>query len=423
MAYIELLLFKGSKGYDITDLVQQIKWGGRKGSSSRYLEATLLDDENLPNARADIDVEEGHQCIFKYGGEELFQGIIMRQGQTDKKALSFKAYDNGIYLANNKDTFTYSDKTATFIFKDICQRFGIPFSSAVETSYRIPELVKPKTTAFDALCYALSQEFKNTGQRHYVDSKKGSLRLLKRQEHVLQWVMEIGKNITSYNSQVSIEKVKTRIKLLSDEGTVLAEKKNTALEAKIGIMQEVEKADETLNSAQLEALATSMLKEVSASERSLKLNCLGQTQVISGVGIYTIIPALDIKKTFYVDADVHIFKGNHHTMELTLNHADDYEFAASAKEEKSSSKSSGKNLNVTSYKGRKVGDTVNFAGGNQYHTPNSNTVVGDKRNAGAAKITQIQADSKHPFHIVGGKYNELGGNCNVYGWVDESAIS
>lgn len=420
MANTELLLFKGSKGHDITDLVEQIKWGGRKGSSSRYLEATLLDDENLTDARADIDVEDGRHCIFNYDGEELFRGIIMRRGQTNKKTLSFKAYDNGIYLANNKDTFTYSDKTASFIFKDICNRFGIPFSSVAETSHRIPELVKAKTTAFDALCDALSQEFKNTGQRYYVDSKKDSLRLLKRQEHVLKWVLEVGQNITSYNSTVSIEKVRTRIKLLSDEGKVLAEKKDTALEAKIGIMQDVQEPDETLNDAQLQALVNTLLGEVSAAERSLKVSALGQTQAISGVGIFTTIPALGIKKTFYVDEDVHIFKGNYHSMQLTLNHADDYEFAASAQEKKSSDSNGNKKK---SYLGRKVGDTVNFAGGNQYHTPNSTTATGGIKDAGAAKITQISADAKHPFHVVGGKYNELGGECNVYGWVDASAIS
>ena len=230
MAKISLILVKGMQGYDISDLVIQIKWSGRKGSSSRTLEATLLDDDKHDNARAGLDVEKGHQCIFSYNGVELFRGIVMRQGQTQKKQLTFKAYDNGIYLANNKDTFCYSNKTAADIFKDICTRFGLPYSEVAKTTYKVPELTKPKTTAFDAIADALSQDFNATGIRHYIDSQKGSLRLITRRENIMQWVIEVGQNLISYNSTVSIEKVKTRIKLLSDEGTVLAEKKNATLE-------------------------------------------------------------------------------------------------------------------------------------------------------------------------------------------------
>lgn len=417
---ISLILIKGTQGYDISDLVIQIKWSGRKGSSSRKLEATLIDDDAYDNARAGIDVEKGHQCIFSFDGEELFRGIIMSQGQTQKKQLTFKAYDNGIYLANNKDTFTYTNKTATEIFKDICTRFGLPYSSVAQTTYKVPELAKPKTTAFDAICDALSQDYRSTGIRHYIDSQKGSLRLLTRRENILQWVLEVGQNIISYNSNVSIEKVKTRIKLLSDEGTVLAEKKNTTLEKAIGIMQDIDEPDETLNSAQLQELVSSMLDESSTSERTLKLTVLGLPDVISGLGVYVIIPALDISRTFYVDEDSHTFKDNHHTMSLTLNHADDVEYLTSSKNRSGASSNSGSSGSggSSSSGGYKVGDTVYFNGGYQYITATSFSPTGGTRKAGYAKITRISEGKKHPYYLVGGAYNDLNGDSNVYGWVD-----
>ncbi|MBQ8331144.1 MAG: hypothetical protein IJX94_01425 [Clostridia bacterium] len=422
---IELILFKGTQGYDISDLVIQIKWAGRKGSSSRTVEATLLDDEARASSRAGINVEEGQQIIFSLDGQELHQGIIMSQKHTEKKQLTFKAYDNGIYLANNKDTFVYSNKSASHIFRDICKRFGLPTSTVTETVYKIPELVKPKTTAFDALCDALSQTFRAKGHRYYIDSKKGKLRLLKRKENILQWVLEIGQNIISYNSTVSIEKVKTRIKLLSDEGTVLAEKKDTELEKKIGIMQDVDEPDETLNSAQLDELVAAMLDESKQPERSLKLTTLGIPDVVSGVGVVVIIPALGISKTFYVDEDTHIFKDNYHTMSLTLNYAFDAEDAFTQKEK---SKSTGSGSGSTdskgdSYGGFSVGDTVYFNGGDQYATSGSYSPVGSKRTAGPAKITRIAKDAKHPYHLVGGKYNSLGGDCNAYGWFDAGTFT
>lgn len=408
---VNLIVIKGSQGYDVTDLVQQVKWSGRKGSSSRYIEVSMLDDEDRAD-RANIDVEKGHQCIFSYNGAELFRGIIMRLQQTGRKQLTFKAYDNGIYLANNKDTFNYSNKTLSEIFKDVCSRFGMPYSECTDTNYRIPELTKPKTTAFDALCDAMSQTYAASGQRYYIDSQKGSLRLLRRRENVMQWVIEPNSNLISYTNSISIEKVRTRVKLLSDEGTVLAEKSNPTLEKAIGVMQDIDNPDETLNSAQLQTLVSSMLAEKSAPERSLKVDALGIPEVIAGLGVFVVIPSLNISKTYYVDEDTHIFKDNYHKMSLTLNLANDSEYD---KSKNSTAQQSG-----GSYK---VGDVVNFNGGNHYISSVSSSPVGGTRKGGKAKITYTAPGAKHPYHLVGGAYNNLGGSCNVYGWVDSGSFS
>lgn len=321
---ISLVLFKGGNGYDITEICSEVKWSGRKGSSSRSIDVTLLDDEERD--RAGINVTEGHQCVFSYDGKELFRGIIMQAKQTHKKTMTFKAYDNGIYLANNKDTFEYSNKTVEQIFKDVCRRFGIPYSTASSSNFRIPELTKPKTTAWDVLCDAMSQVYSSTGVRHYIDSEKGSLRLQRRADNVKQWVIETGANIISYTNTVSIEKVKTRIKAVSSEGETVAEKKNTTLEKKIGIMQDIIQPDEDLNSGQLNRLVSGTLKEKSTPTRTLKIEALGIPDVISGIGVYAIIPALGIKATYYVDEDSHTFSDNYHKMTVTLNLANDAEY-------------------------------------------------------------------------------------------------
>lgn len=415
---INLVLIKGSKGYDISELVSEIKWSGRKGSSSRSIDVTLLDDED--RSRAGIEVEKGHQCIFCYDGKELFRGIIMQTKQTHKKTMTFKAYDNGIYLANNKDTFEYSNKTVEQIFKDICKRFGIPYSKASSSNFKIPELTKSKTTAWDALCDAMSQVYSSTGVRHYIDSDKGSMRLQKRQDNIKQWVIETGANIISYTNTVSIEKVKTRIKAVSSEGKVVAEKKNTSLEKSIGIMQDIIQPDEELNKGQLNNLVAGTLKEKSTPERTLKIEALGITDVISGIGVYAIIPTLGIKTTYYVDEDSHTFSDNYHKMTVTLNLANDAEYDrdwTKTQRGGSSGGSSGGNGNY------KVGDVVNFKGGYHYVSSDAKSATGGKRSAGKAKITYINKGAKHPYHLVGGAYNNLDGNCNVYGWVDSDTFS
>lgn len=402
---MSLIILKGGQGYDVTQLVEQVKWRGRKGSSSRTLNVKLIDDDGYKHARSEIDVEQGHQCIFNYNGQELFRGIIMTQTQTNRKALSFTAYDNGIYLANNKDTFTYENKTASDVFRDCCTRFGLPMGEVANCTYKIPELTKSKTTAFDAIADALSLDFDATGIRHYVASEKGKLKLLTRRENILQWVIEVGENLSTYTYTRSIENIKTRVKMVSKEGTTLAEKSNAALEKKIGVFQEIEKPDESLTTAQINDLIASMLDEKSTPERTLDVEAMGIAEVISGIGVYIIIPELGLSRTFYVDSDTHTFKDNMHTMSLKLNYANDLE-----KKGKSSTDAGGKEY--------KVGDVVQFNGGYHYVSSMAGSPTGSKCAAGPAKITLIAKGAKHPYHLI-----HTDSSTRVYGWVDDGAFS
>lgn len=406
-----LVLKKGGQYYDITQLVEQVKWRGRKGSSSRTLAVQMIDDDGYQHARSGIDVEQGHQCLFYYNGTELFRGILMSQTQNNKKKLSFTAYDNGIYLANNKDTFTYENKTASEVFRDVCSRFGLPMGEVSECSYRIPELTKSKTTGFDAIADALSLDFDATGIRHFITSTKGKLNLLTRRENILQWVIETGQNLISYTYTRSIEDIKTRIKMISKEGTAIAERSNPMLEGKIGIFQEIEKPDESLSTAQVNDLVASMLEEKSTPERTLNMDAVGIPEVISGMGIYIIIPELGISRTFYVDEDTHTFQDNLHTMTLKLNYANDL-----SKPKKGigvgGGDSGGGNKNYG------IGDIVQFQGGYHYVSSAAGNPTGSKCAAGPAKITLVANGAKHPWHLI-----HTDGSTRVYGWVDEGTFS
>lgn len=403
---MSLIIIKGEQGYDVTQLVEQVSWKGRKGSSSRTLTVTLIDDDGYKHARSEIDVEQGHQCIFSYDGTELFRGIIMSQTQTNKKKLQFTAYDNGIYLANNKDTFVYENKTASDVFRDCCTRFGLPMGEVASCSYKIPELTKSKTTAFDAIADALSLDFDATGIRHYISSSKGKLNLLTRRENIMQWVIEVGQNITTYSYTRSIEDIKTRVKMVSKEGTTIAEKSNAALEKKIGVFQEIDQPDESLTTAQVNDLIASILEEKSTPERTLSVEALGIAEVISGIGVYIIIPELGISRTFYVDEDTHTFADNKHTMTLKLTYANDL-----AKEEKGSAEASDS-------KDYQVGDVVQFCGGYHYVSSTASNPTGSKCAAGPAKITLIAKGAKHPWHLI-----HTDSSTRVYGWVDDGSFS
>lgn len=321
MARIQLLVVKDKKTIDMTNLVKSVRWSGRKGSSARTITVAMIDDDGYRHARSGIDVADGNQCVFLVDGKERFRGILMNQNQGDNKQLKFKAYDNGIYLANNKDTFVYKNKTADQVFSDVCSRFGIPTGEVAKCSYKIPEFTKSKTTGQDAVLDALSLDYKATGTRHFISSDKGKLSLFQRKDQVISFVVDGDANLYGYSYTKSIESIKTRVKMISKEGTTLAEKSNSSLEQKIGIFQEIQQPDESLTKAQVKDLVGSVLDTLDDPEETLTLNILGDPDVISGKAILVKIPHLDISRAYYVDSDDHTFEDNMHAMSLTLTTA------------------------------------------------------------------------------------------------------
>lgn len=249
--------------------------------------------------------------------------MFVREEQSGGKTMAVRAYDNGIYLARNKDTFNYSNKKASEIFTDICARFEIPVGEAADTIFRIPELPKPKSSAWDVITDALSQTFKSTGIRYYVMSKGGRLNLIERRRNILQWVIETGRNLESYNRTKSIERINTRIKLISREGSVLAQARSAELEKKIGVFQDVVRIRDDMNSGQLTELVNTTLAENNKATQSLTVKVRGLADVITGVGVFVIIEPLGVSRTYYVEEDVHIFKDRDHDMKLTLSLAGD----------------------------------------------------------------------------------------------------
>lgn len=323
---MSLLVVKGDTTYDMTSLVESVTWSGSKSSAPRSVDINMLDSDVVGHDRPDIEVEKGNQCAFYWDGKERFRGIIMRLSQTHKRMATIKAYDNAIYLANNSDTFVYKNKTGTQIFTDICSRFGLEYT-AVDTDYKISKLTMPNTTCIDAIWSALAKTYRATGKRFYVLSQEGKLNLISRADNLVQWVLEEGANITSFTRDVSIEEVKTRVKIFSDANKVVAEAKDEAIEAYIGVLQHAEGAKDKLKKAKLKEMAKTLLDEMKNASESFTIEGLGTPEVYSGVAIWVNVPYLGITKTYYVDEDKHTFKGESHTMSLTLNAVADVEGA------------------------------------------------------------------------------------------------
>jgi len=319
---IVFVVAKGNNVYDMSQLVESITWSGAKSSMPRTLEVTMLDSDRKGHARPDINIEAGQQCLFLYNGKELFRGILFGSSQSVSRSATYKAYDAGIYLAKNMDTFVFKKKTATQIFQAICKRFGLDHTE-VSTGYTINDLTMQNVTAADAIWKALSKTFKAKGKRYYVYCEKGVLKLIARADNMVQIVIEEGANTIDFTREISLENTYTRVKLYSDENKVLASAKDTKIEAKIGVMQYTEQGDSEKSSASLQSKAKNLLAIKKKTEETLEVEMIGDATIHSGVAVYVNLPYLGIKKTYYVDEDEHTFTNGMHTMRLKLNAANE----------------------------------------------------------------------------------------------------
>lgn len=321
---IGLSIIQNDKTFDISQLVNEITWSGRKGAAGRKLSAVLLDDPEYE--RAGIDVEQGCRCIFSWNKKELFRGIVMRQSGSYSKTMPILAYDNLIYFANNDDTFTYSDCTASYIFLDLCKRYQVAYdkSNVADTGYIIPSISQEVSTPFDILLKALSNTYSATGNRFYPGSEKGLLYLLKRKEQLLQWVIEVGINLINYDYTKSIEEIATRIKMVNEDGSVVAEAVDSALEKKVGIFGKVIRQDKDMNTGKLTEITKNELKLKSKSSETLNVTGTGVETAITGKAVFIKIPHLSIKNSYYIDEDTHTFRGEYHEMSLSLNKTLDF---------------------------------------------------------------------------------------------------
>lgn len=321
MERLQLLVGKGNTFQDCSELISKVTFSGRKGAAPRSVEAVLLDSEGYSQGRAEIDCSEGKLCVLSLKNKELFRGLIMTDTAGSTRKLTFKAYDNCIYLTNNTDSFSYKKKRADQIFKDCLKKLGLPAGTVVNTGYVIPELIKPRTTFWDVIEDALSQTYRSTGKRYYVSSAKGKISLKRRIASEQAVVFEPAANIETYERTRSIENTRTRLKLTTSKGKVKKQYTDTALEKKIGMFQEVQSVDNDVTATELNRQVKVFKAEKSVVSQSLKITGPGDISLVSGGCVYVKIPHLDTERVMYIDEDTHTFENGSHKMTLKLNYA------------------------------------------------------------------------------------------------------
>lgn len=314
MAY-ELLIQHGKTLYypPVVDGVT-IEWE-RQGQPGK-LSFSVVKTENL-------SFEEGDPCRFSVDGKPLFYGFVFEKARSGSNPENIKVavYDQ-LYYLKNKDTYVYSNKTATEVVKMIAEDFGLNLGTLDDTGYKIENRIEENATLFDIIQNALDATTKAKTEMYVLYDQAGKLMLSNIGNMKLGLVInEETSGDYDYKSSIT-QNTYNRIKLAledSDAGKrlIYISQDSTNIN-KWGVLQYYEKLNDATNA---KTMADAMLKLYNTKTRTLSIkNALGDVRVRAGTMLVVMLGLGDINLSNYllVEQVKHTFSNGQHLMELKL---------------------------------------------------------------------------------------------------------
>lgn len=311
----ELLIQHGKTLYypPVVDGVT-IEWE-RQGQPGK-LSFSVVRTENL-------SFEEGDPCRFSVDGKPLFYGFVFEKSRSGSNPKNIKVvvYDQ-LYYLKNKDTYVYSNKTATEVVKMIAEDFGLRLGTLDNTGYKIESRTEENATLFDIIQNALDATTKAKTEMYVLYDQAGKLMLTNIGNMKLGLVInEDTAGDYDYKSSIT-QNTYNRIKLAledSDAGKrlIYISQDSTNIN-KWGVLQYYEKLNDATNA---KTMADALLKLYNAKTRSLSIkNALGDVRVRAGTMLVVMLGLGDINLSNYllVEQVKHSFNNGQHLMELKL---------------------------------------------------------------------------------------------------------
>ena len=311
----ELLIQHGKTLYypPVVDGVT-IEWE-RQGQPGK-LSFSVVKTENL-------SFEEGDPCRFSVDGKPLFYGFVFEKSRSGSNSQNIKVtvYDQLFYL-KNKDTYVYSNKTATEVVKMIAEDFGLRLGTLDDTGYKIESRTEENAALFDIIQNALDATTKAKTEMYVLYDQAGKLMLTNIGNMKLGLVInEETAGDYDYKSSIT-QNTYNRIKLAledSDAGKrlIYISQDSTNIN-KWGVLQYYEKLNDATNA---KTMADALLKLYNTKTRTLSIkNALGDVRVRAGTMLVVMLGLGDINLSNYllVEQVKHSFNNGQHLMELKL---------------------------------------------------------------------------------------------------------
>lgn len=317
---IELLIDnKNGSVWDVGQIVTDITWKTTRQAKPASLNITFVND-GLAQSKA-FEVNNGDIVRFRKDGLDLFYGYVFSKEWGADAQVKLMAYDQLRYLSN-KDTYRFTNTRVEDIIRKISKDYQLKVGQLANTGHTIPALLEADTKLIDMICKALDATLMATKQYYMFYDQFGALTLNNINEMLLNLAVGEDSLMTDFTYKASIDnETYNRIKVVRDnketgKRDVYIHKDGKSI-AKWGLLQLYEVADENMNPAQLNQLASNLLALKNREEQSLSIDAIGDVRVRAGHTIYVNLPSEGLKP-YLIDECSHSFSGGAHTMSLKM---------------------------------------------------------------------------------------------------------
>ncbi|EGT4837430.1 NlpC/P60 family protein [Clostridioides difficile] len=293
----------------------------RRGTPSK-LEFTIVMDDILQFC-------EGNSVRLYYKGVGIFYGYIFQKKRDKENHIKIVAYDQLRYF-KNKDTYVYSNKTASELVKMLAKDFNLKYNVIEDTKYKISRVEENKTL-FDMVLTALDDTLREKKEMYVLYDDFGRLTLKNVASMKLDTVMnnDVIEDF-DYNSSIDSDTY-TKIKLVRDneetgKRDVYIAQDSTHMRS-WGILQMFDTVDKNMSEAEIKQKCDILLKLYNKKTKSLSLkNVLGDIRVRAGclVPVFLDLGDIELQNYMLVEKVKHTFENNSHFMDLTLVDGDEF---------------------------------------------------------------------------------------------------
>lgn len=306
--------------WDMTRLVPQFGWKTSRAGKPGSLDMTVV----LPPEwqSSDFGIGCGDVIRIRMDGKDFFHGYVFSIDSSDEREYRLTVYDQIRYLLE-EDSYFATNVKASQILIDNAKAMGLAVGQVTDTEFVIPKFGEAGQKRLDMIYKALDQTLLSKGTSFvlYDDAGKLTLRNLTEMradvvigDGSLAYGYSISRSIDSetYNriklARENKEKGKLESYVYEDSGTI----------AKWGRLQLLQKVDDGLNAAQIEAMGKRLLELKNREQRKFSVEALGDLSIRAGTVVQITISEQGINQYFLVEECKHNFQGGSHTMSLEL---------------------------------------------------------------------------------------------------------
>lgn len=310
---VELLIQHGNQVFQPV-VEEGITWSTERKNTPGQLTFKVVKDDI-------INFTEGDAVRMKVNGTGVFYGFVFKKKRDKSNIITVTAYDQLRYL-KNKDTYVYTNKTASELITMIAADFQMNTGFIEDTEFKIASRVESNTSLFDMIQNALDLTLQNMKYMYvlYDDFGKLTLKGLDNMRLNLLIDEETGENF-DYESSID-DDTYNRVKLTFDNEKTGKREVYIAQSGENinqwGVLQYYDTLKEGENG---QAKADALLELYNAKTRNLTVkNAFGDVRVRAGSMVVVILNLGDVqvKNLMLVEKCKHEFKESQHLMTLTL---------------------------------------------------------------------------------------------------------